>query len=199
MSRFADVLLTCFGPFGDVEVNPTQEVTLLATRTLGCRRLSLPTSLTAAPEALAVGLDPAPVAVVATGLAATRSEVSVERVALNVADFGIPDVDGAQPRGGPLAEGAPDALLAADVDLPGLVAALQQAGPAAHVSNTAGTYVCNALYFHLLRWARPRGVPAVFVHLPPPERLPIEEQVAAVVAAVQFVAAGAAGHRSEDA
>ena len=35
------------------------------------------------------------------------------------------------------------------------------------VSNSAGTYLCNAVHYAQLSWTRPRGVPGVFLHLPP--------------------------------
>lgn len=181
------VLLTCFGPFGPHAVNPTEAITDAVARSVGCRRRCLPTSLVAAPAALLDALATPPVAVVATGLAATRSQVTVERIASNLADFEVEDVDGARPRCAPVVPDGPDEWLTA-VDLPGLVQAIERTGVPVAISDSAGTYVCNALYFHLLGWARPRGVPAVFVHLPPLDLLPLHQQVEAVAAAVQYVA-----------
>jgi pyroglutamyl-peptidase len=47
--------------------------------------------------------------VIATGLAGGRSEVSIERVAVNLIDARIPDNAGAQPSDAPSVDGAPAA------------------------------------------------------------------------------------------
>lgn len=164
-------LVTCFGPFGDVAHNPTVDVTAgFADRVI--LRTALATL--AVPPGVSVA--------VATGLARKRSKVSVERVAINVADFRIPDVDGAQPTGVPVVVDGPDAYLTS-VDVRALCAAIDAAGIAVEVSNTAGTYVCNAWYYALLH----AGVDAVFLHLPPLTEVPLQQQVEAVRIALGFV------------
>jgi len=168
-------LLTCFGPFGDLTENPTVEVTAGF-----AGRVVLRTSL-----ASSVPLDGV-TAAVAVGVALKREVVCVERVAINVADFRIPDVDGHQPHGVPVVAGGPDAFLTA-VDVRGLADAIASAGTPARVSNTAGTFVCNAWYYRLLHALAPRGVPVVFLHLPPLEVLPLEQQIEAVRIALGFV------------
>ncbi|MCP4869590.1 MAG: pyroglutamyl-peptidase I [Proteobacteria bacterium] len=164
-------LVTCFGPFGEVTHNPTVDVTAGFPG-----RVVVRTAL----ESLEVPVGVS--AVVATGLAQKRTVVSVERVAINVADFRIPDVAGAQPRGEPVAADGPDAYLSG-VDVRGLADAIAAADIPAKVSNTAGTYVCNAWYYRLLH----AGLPAVFLHLPPLEAVPLEQQVQAVRIALGFV------------
>jgi pyroglutamyl-peptidase len=168
-------LVTCFGPFGEVAHNSSEDVTAgFAGRV--CLRTAL---------ASRTPLDGV-TAVVATGLALKREKICVERAALNVADFHIPDADGVQPRGGPLVAGGPDAWLTS-VDVRGLAMAIEAAGVPARVSNTAGTYVCNAWYYELLRVLRPRGVPVVFLHLPPLEAVVLDQQIEAVRVAVGFL------------
>ncbi len=117
-----------------------------------------------------------PAAVLCLGLAAGRPVVSLERVAVNVADFHEPDDSGRTPRDLPIVGDGPDALLATFPNR-AAVERLRAAGIPAAVSDTAGTYLCNAVLYrtlHHLRAARP-AVPAGFMHLPfTPEQVAAE-------------------------
>lgn len=110
------------------------------------------------------------------GLARSRSVVSLERVALNWVDAEIPDNEGEQPLEQPLVAGSPAALFG-KLPFKLLRQALQNAGIPAEVSHSAGTYVCNAVYYDVLHTC---SVPAGFVHVPPIDKLPLAEQVRAV-------------------
>ena len=100
----------------------------------------------------------------ASGLAVR--EVAVERVAVNVIDARIPDVDGSAPVDVPVIAGAPVAFLST-LPIKACAAAVRDAGVPVVVSNSAGLYVCNATFYalqHLLA-GRP-GVRSGFVHVP---------------------------------
>jgi pyroglutamyl-peptidase len=129
--------------------------------------LVLPCVFGAALRALDEALQPQrPRLVLALGQAAGRGELSVERVALNVDDARIPDNAGAQPVDVAVVPGAPAARFST-LPIKAMVAALQRAGLPAGVSQTAGTFVCNHVFYglmHALR--RRRGVRAGFMHLP---------------------------------
>ena len=84
----------------------------------------------------------------------------------NVADFSIPDNSGVQARGVPLDPEGPDAWLI-QPDPHELVERVAAVGSTAAVSNSAGTYLCNAVHYAQLSWTRPRRLPGVFLHLPP--------------------------------
>ena len=208
------IVLTAFERFGAWETNSTIEVVAEAARWLRAegrtvRTRVLPVDLEEAAPALEQALAgvPAPSAVVCCGLSGQARSVRVERVALNVADFRIPDAAGRTPRGEPVVSGAPEAFLTA-VRVHDVVARLRAADLPAEVSNSAGTYLCNAVYFHALRATRPHGIPALFLHLPPvpeaaaravlrdpaaadPEAaLPLADQVLAVVAVAELLAPG---------
>jgi pyroglutamyl-peptidase len=93
--------------------------------------------------------------------------VSLERVAINCIDARIADNDGARPIDMPVVAGAPAAYFAT-LPLKAMLAAIRTRGIPAEVSNTAGTFVCNALAFQLAhgiatRWPGLRGG---FIHLP---------------------------------
>ncbi|WP_368044991.1 hypothetical protein [Bacteroides caecimuris] len=47
-------------------------------------------------------------------------------------------------------------------DVDNLAGQMRKNGYPCHVSNTAGTYVCNALCYHLLNF----GIPTLFIHIP---------------------------------
>ena len=107
-----------------------------------------------------------PQLVLALGLAAGRAEMSVERVAINVDDARIADNLGAQPIDSPVVAKGPAAYFST-LPIKAMVGSMQRAGVPAAVSQTAGTFVCNHVFYglmHLLR--RKRGVRAGFMHVP---------------------------------
>lgn len=170
MSR--TLLVSGFTPWGAHTHNPSGTVAgrvdgemLSGARVHG---LTLPVDLEAAWPLLREAIDTiGPEAVLCLGLAAGRPVVSLERVAVNVADFHEPDDAGRTPRDRPIVDDGPDALLATFPNR-AAVERIRAAGIPAAVSDTAGTYLCNAVLYralHHLRAARP-AVPAGFMHLP---------------------------------
>ena len=131
----------------------------------------LPVSFSRGPAALLDSLrDIRPAVVVATGYAAKASEIRLERVALNLADARIHDNDGAEPRDAAVIDGAPAAYFA-KLPLRAAEFALRRAQIPVTLSETAGTFVCNAAFFTLMhQYAKKRDddVSAGFVHVPPP-------------------------------
>lgn len=207
------VVLTAFEPFGAWETNSTIAVVTAAAQRLRdagllVRTRVLPVDLEGAMPALEQALaGDRPAAVICCGLSGRARTVHVERVALNVADFRIPDAGGRTPRGEFVVPGAPEAYLT-PVPVHSIVAALAERGVPSQVSNSAGTYLCNAVYFCALRATRSTGVPTLFLHLPPlpgaaaeacirdpsaadPEAaMSVELQVEAVVAVAEFLIPG---------
>lgn len=162
------VLLTGYEPFGDHETNPSQR---LATRLDGetidgievVGRV-LPVEFERVESALLDAIEEVdPALVLSTGLAAGRNAISVERVAINVADAGeTPDNGGSAPYDERIVLDGPDAYFAT-VPVVDCVESLLESGVPARVSNTAGTHCCNyALYTACHHTDRAAG----FVHLP---------------------------------
>jgi pyroglutamyl-peptidase len=118
-----------------------------------------------------------PIAVLNLGLWPGEATIRLERVALNLADFEIPDNAGELVHDMPLDREAP-AAIPSRLPLQAIERALLEAGIPARLSNTAGTFLCNATMYTFLRQAA--GVPCGFVHLP---YLP--EQVASLLARVK--------------
>jgi pyroglutamyl-peptidase len=143
----------------------------------------LPVSLDGYRPALAEAIEVLePSLVIALGLAQGEATVRVERVGINVADFEIADNDGVVARSRPLEPNGPDARFAT-LPVAGIVEALLAAGIPAHVSNTAGAYLCNACLYSLVGMRGPGR--CGFIHLP---YLP--EQVADVIASDRRKGAG---------
>lgn len=166
------VLLTGFEPFDGADVNPSWEVARLVAADPPEGLLVTAVRLScvfgrAAEELRAAVRECAPDLVVCLGQAAGRPDVTVERVAINVDDARIPDNAGARPVDAPVVPGGPAAYFAT-LPVKACVAAVRAAGLPASLSHTAGTFVCNHVFYalmHLLATERP-GVRGGFVHIP---------------------------------
>ena len=163
------VLLTGFEPFGGDAANPSgAAVELVAERWSGPERLVtaiLPVSFRGAAQRLrALMAEHRPDVVIATGLAGGRAAIGVERVAVNLIDARIPDNDGEQPIDAPSVEGAVPAHFAT-LPVKELARHIADAGIPAEVSYSAGTFVCNHVFFTALQVAA-SGTRAGFVHVP---------------------------------
>ena len=165
------ILLTGFEPFGGDAVNPSEQVALAlhGQRIDGVRvqALRLPCVFGDALARLQAGLQQhRPQLVLSLGLAANRHGLSLERVAINVDDARIGDNAGEQPVDRPVIQGGPAAYFSS-LPIKAMVAAVQQAGVPAAVSQTAGTFVCNHVFYGLMhQLRRRRGVRGGFMHLP---------------------------------
>jgi pyroglutamyl-peptidase len=165
-----NILLTGFEPFGGETVNPSWEVARalqgerIVGHTVQARRL--PTSFAGAPLALAEALaELQPRLVLALGQASGRSEVSIERVAINLIDARIADNDGARPQDRPVLAGAPAACFST-LPVKAIFDALREAGHPAGLSLSAGAFVCNQVFFALQQHLAGSGVRSGFIHLP---------------------------------
>lgn len=173
------VLLTGFDPFGDagpagLVLNPSWLAVqaLRGKRIAGHRVVSaqLPTVFEASALELVRLLKlHKPALVVCTGQAGGRSAVSLERVAINVNDARIPDNTGGQPVDTPVVPGGPAAYFST-LPIKAMLQALQHAGVTAEVSQTAGTFVCNHVFYALMHaLATQRGLKRTrggFIHVP---------------------------------
>lgn len=163
------LLLTGFEPFGGDRVNPSQGVArALHGQHVGGLRVEgvlLPVDTVRAPRVLreAIGRT-SPGAVLLTGLASGRAQLALERAALNVLDFRIPDNAGVSKQDEPIEPGGPSAYLST-LPLRAIVSAWRAAELPGYISDTAGLYLCNQLMY-AARHVLGDGVPCGFVHLP---------------------------------
>ncbi len=164
-------LVTGFDPFGGDRVNPSSLAVGRLQKRIGgitVHTAELPTSYARSAAVLRAAVDQVrPDMVLCVGQAGGRTELSLERVAINVQDARIRDNDSDQPIDRPVVEGGPAAHFAT-LPIKACVAALRDAGLPAGVSNTAGTFVCNHVFYALMDMVRARSEPVRggFLHIP---------------------------------
>jgi pyroglutamyl-peptidase len=180
-------LVTGFDPFGGGAVNPTELLTRALPPLLqsSCHdaevqawrielhRQVLPTAARAGWDKLKASIDAAiaastePVLIVMTGLAAGTDRLQIERFALNVRDYSVPDNAGETAQDQVIDLSQPD-LIRTLAPLPELRQAILRQGFPCRISNHAGTFICNELYFKAMAYVRhnPRVAGIVFVHVP---------------------------------
>ena len=168
------VLLTGFDAFGGDTMNPSwlavQELRdeVIAGHTVIAAQL--PTAFASSTAVLVHLLRThRPALVICVGQAGGRSALSLERVAININDARIPDNEGAQPVDQPVLKTGPAAYFST-LPIKAMLHAIAQAGLAAEVSQTAGTFVCNHVFYALMHaLKKQRGSSAVrggFIHVP---------------------------------
>ena len=154
------ILVTTFEPFGGSDTNISQQV--LDAIQADVAKLLLPVSFRRAPEVLneAIGLLQ-PDVIIAMGQAAEGDKIRLERLAINMMDSAKGDNDGYIPDEEIICSEAPLALKTA-LPVKQLCADCINAGLPTKVSNSAGLYVCNRIYFEALR----HTTNSLFVHIP---------------------------------
>jgi len=164
-------LVTGFEPFGGETVNPALEALARLPPRLGALEVATGVVPAIFGQAIDVLTDAvavtAPDIVLCVGLAGGRAALSLERVAINIDDARIPDNSGQQPIDQPVAAGGPPAYFTT-LPIKAAVAALRAAGLPAIVSNSAGTFVCNHVFYGLMHLAATRwpGLRGGFLHVP---------------------------------
>ncbi len=168
------VLLTGFEPFGGDDVNPSWEAARrLDGRTIAGARVTarcLPCIFGESLGALRREVRALrPAAVICCGVAGSRAAITPERVAVNLDDARIPDNAGRQPLDQPVIPRGPAAYFST-LPVKAITAALAAAGFPAEVSHTAGSFVCNHVFYGLMHaLARSRRQPQArggFIHVP---------------------------------
>lgn len=166
------IVVTGFEPYGGRRINPAAEVA----KALDGRSIDgfavigaiLPVSqrgLRERLEELVAELRPA--IVISLGLAPGEPMIRLERFGLNLLDFEIADNDGARLADAPIeATGATG--VRASLPLRAIEHVLLDAGIPARLSSTAGTFLCNATLYSLIRLLEERMPTSLggFIHLP---------------------------------
>ena len=164
-------LVTGFEPFGGEPINPALEALGRLPPRLGPLAIAtrvLPAVFGKALDALEEAVrETEPDIVLCVGLAGGRAALSLERVAINIDDARIPDNKGRQPIDLPVVAGGPAAYFT-NLPVKAAAAALRDAGLPAIVSNSAGTFVCNHVFYGLMHLAATRRLDlrGGFLHVP---------------------------------
>jgi pyroglutamyl-peptidase len=166
------VLLTGFEPFAGETENPSWDAVRdldeeridghrLAARLMPCVFGEAVSRLESEIAALR------PSVVLCVGQAGGRAEISVERIAVNLDDARIPDNAGAQPLDRPAIVGGPAAYFSS-LPVKAILRDLRAANIPAGLSHTAGTFVCNHIFYgacHARAIVRPE-MRTGFIHIP---------------------------------
>ena len=166
------ILLTGFEPFDSSPINPSEQIL----RTLGNKAIPgvqletavLPVDLARGSDTLLQALDAVqPDAVVCLGQASHRTAISVERIAVNLLDFRIPDNAGNQVQDRFICDNGPAAYFTT-LPVRQIYEAIREHGIPSELSLSAGTYLCNQVIYILLHHLHSKNlnIPAGFIHLP---------------------------------
>lgn len=168
------ILLTGFTPFAGAVLNPSWlAASALDGETIAGHSVisaQLPTAFEASLKELGRLLRlHKPDLVICLGQAGGRGAILLERVALNICDAGIADNAGCQPIDVPVVSNGPVAYFST-LPIKAILQALNDAGIAAEVSQTAGTFVCNHVFYSLMHrlanQSRGCQVRGGFIHIP---------------------------------
>jgi len=165
------VLLTGFEPFGGGKINPSE---LIATHLHG-REIHgheivgkiLPCCFGSAMRDLKLHMRRIrPTLVICLGQAGGRAGITPERIAINIADANIPDNAGRRPVDKPVIKHGPAAYWST-LPIKEIVVAIGSRGIPASISNSAGTFVCNHVFYGLMHTLRKTPeVRGGFIHVP---------------------------------
>ena len=172
------ILVTGFEPFGGEKTNPSWEAVQLLPAMISnasIHALRLPVVFGQCGEMLRQTIQAIhPDAVLLCGVAASRTEITPELLAVNWRMGAIADNSGMLYQGEKICPDGPDAIMT-DFPVTNMVTALQDAGIPARLSLSAGAYVCNDLYYAALGMQQSLGLRALFVHVPSTSALPVDD------------------------
>lgn len=166
------VLLTGFDPFGGDKVNPALEaVKKLEGKQIGDIEIVTVEVPTVFHESIKVAAEAIekyqPDVVICIGQAGGRTQITPERIAINIDDARIPDNKQNQPVDELIVSGGPAAYWTA-LPIKRMVHEMRKTGIPAAVSNTAGTFVCNHLFYGVMNYLEQRTpqIRGGFIHIP---------------------------------
>ncbi|MBA2876151.1 pyroglutamyl-peptidase I [Thermaerobacillus caldiproteolyticus] len=173
------LLVTGFVPFLDFSVNPTEQIVKnLDGTTIGGYEIYgriLPVDFSeSATKCIEYFENIQPEVVISLGLAAGRTKITPERIAINCKDGG-PDNRGVRMQDEPIEIDGPAGYFST-LPIRRFVNVLNENGYPAQISNTAGTYLCNNVMYSILHkiYSENRNVRAGFVHIPASHELAIQ-------------------------
>jgi len=165
------ILVTGFEPFNGESINPSLEVI----RDLDGGGIEGDLSTLLLPVDRHRAVDQTiecvtrlhPDLIIMLGEAGGRFRVNPERVAINVDDYRIPDNAGNQPADEQIVEGGPAGYFST-LPVRAITNRLIDSGIPAAISNSAGTYLCNRLFYSVMHLINTRDIKARagFIHLP---------------------------------
>ncbi len=166
------ILVTGFEPFGGMDYNPSQEIAHAMDDKIfpgvTVRGVSLPVDCEKLPDLLdKLYAEFQPAAVISLGLAAGRTGIALERVALNLLNWEGTDNAGNTRHDVPISEDGPAAYFTT-LPIRDLEKALINAKIPCYLSETAGLYLCNQIFYLTAQYATTNNPQMLygFIHLP---------------------------------
>lgn len=164
------ILITGFDAFGGEQINPASLILdKLGDEIVGHRleKLLLPTKFVGSADILEKKIiKTRPDIIISLGQAGGRTDITVERVAINIADASIADNDGKMPIDEKIRWDGENAYFST-LPIKAIVENLRKEEIPASVSNSAGTYVCNFIMYNDLYLAdKYKNISAGFIHVP---------------------------------
>jgi pyroglutamyl-peptidase len=165
------LVLTGFEPFRGERINPSWEVARSfdgeVIGGLQIKSVRVPVGCAKATRRIRAAIVRyRPRAVIGLGEAGGRPAISLERIAINLADERGALATSGDPGFTPVVRDGPDAYFSR-LPLRAIVRELDRNTIPASVSLTAGAYACNALMYAALHYLRRKpAVPVGFIHLP---------------------------------
>lgn len=167
------ILVSGFTPFGGRDVNPTA----LLVEALANKEIKYPDELHVETVVLPVTFENSylvlkdkinafnPDVVIALGQAAGRDSIELENIAINKIHAEIKDNNGQQPTELPINFSGPENYLST-LPIQGIEGALKLAEVPVKISNSAGTFVCNYLFYRLMEDNQETLRLCGFIHVP---------------------------------
>ena len=196
------ILVTGFDPFGEDTLNPSIEAIKALPRIIEGAQiipLEVPTIFYKCADVVQQAIiDVKPNYILSIGQAGGRSELTPERVALNVDDARITDNIGQQPIDQKIQENGKNAYFS-ELPIKAMVNYMQQKNIPASISNTAGTFVCNHIMYQTLFMTATKFpeikagfmhipfIPEQVIHRPNTPSMSLEHIVEGIIASIQAI------------
>ena len=190
------VLLTGFEPFGTATSNPSGEIVKQISGDNIVTAI-LPVTYAQSAERLLSLIDQHnPDVVICLGQAEGRTQITPEKVAINLDDARLPDNAGVIRSDVKILDNGPDAYFTA-LPIQEMIEAIKAAGVPASVSLSAGAFLCNHVFYIAQNKFAGSNVRSGFVHVPlmdsqAPEfpglpTMPLDQMVKAVRAMLEVL------------
>lgn len=186
------ILVTGFEPFNNASTNPSWDAVASLPTEIDDNRLvslQLPVVYDQCWQVLeAAILAHRPQLVVCCGVAMRRQLISLETIAQNIKNATIADNQGILCQGECINSSGPDSV-SSQINFKALLNQLKLQDIPCEISTSAGQFVCNNLYYHLLSNSSALGYKGLFVHLPPPQEVPTNVATTALKTVVSTLVA----------
>jgi pyroglutamyl-peptidase len=167
------VLISGFQPFAGGEINPTEKLVesiqkdeIHYPNEMTLESIVLPVRFSDSYECLKEKIHKFnPDVVIAFGLASGRAAIELEEIAVNTIHSNIPDNSGTIISNSPINLTGPE-FYKSTLPLQGMEAKLKQEGLPVNLSKSAGTFVCNYLFYRMMEENQDTQRLCGFIHVP---------------------------------